>query len=283
LNLLSFDYEKFSAYECGFDPFEHTRFSFDVRFYLVAIFYIIFDLEVIFFFPLTLNLTFFSNYEFSMVVVFLFFLFFGIIYEFWYGKLDWSLKVPGAMPNILLFRQLFPSIISAIFFVSNSVPQTFIITRLRQACIAMFFCKSYFFRVFYFVDEFGLDDVSLPKRFKVISYLRNFSGADYFFVNPLSVAENYIISLESTYQGANWSEREIFDMYGIFFIGHSDLRRILTDYGFEGFPMRKDFPVSGFFQIRYDESLKRIVMEPVEFNQEYRYFIFRSPWIEKNA
>jgi NADH:ubiquinone oxidoreductase subunit 3 (subunit A) len=90
LNLVNFDYEKFSAYECGFDPFEHTRFSFDIRFYLVAIFYIIFDLEVIFFFPLTLNLAYFSAYEFFLVASFIFFLFIGIIYEFWYGKLDWS-------------------------------------------------------------------------------------------------------------------------------------------------------------------------------------------------
>jgi NADH-quinone oxidoreductase subunit A len=91
LNLLSFDYEKFSAYECGFDPFEDTRFSFDIRFYLVAIFFIIFDLEVIFFFPLTLNLPLLSSTDFAIVVMFVFFLFAGIIYEFWYGKLDWSL------------------------------------------------------------------------------------------------------------------------------------------------------------------------------------------------
>ncbi len=90
LNLMGFDYEKFSAYECGFDPFEHTRFSFDIRFYLVAIFYIIFDLEVIFFFPLTLNVGYFSGYEFTLTACFIFFLFLGIIYEFWYGKLDWS-------------------------------------------------------------------------------------------------------------------------------------------------------------------------------------------------
>jgi NADH-quinone oxidoreductase subunit A len=91
LNLLSFDYEKFSAYECGFDPFEDTRFSFDIRFYLVAIFFIIFDLEVIFFFPLTLNLPLLSSSDFAIVTMFVFFLFAGIVYEFWYGKLDWSL------------------------------------------------------------------------------------------------------------------------------------------------------------------------------------------------
>jgi NADH:ubiquinone oxidoreductase subunit 3 (subunit A) len=91
LNISGFDYEKFSAYECGFDPFEHTRFSFDVRFYLVAIFYIIFDLEVIFFFPLSLSAPYIIFSDFIITVFFIFFLFAGIIYEFWYGKLDWSL------------------------------------------------------------------------------------------------------------------------------------------------------------------------------------------------
>jgi NADH-quinone oxidoreductase subunit C len=187
------------------------------------------------------------------------------------------------MKTLLLFRQLFPSAISSIFFVSNSISQTFVIIRERNINMARFFKNSYLFRLQYFVDEFGSDNVSLLKRFKVISYLRNFFSADYFFISHLSFSTNYISSLESVYQGSNWAEREIFDIYGIFFTGHSDLRRILTDYGFEGFPMRKDFPVSGFFQIRYDESLKRIVIEPVEFNQEYRYFTFRSPWVKKNG
>jgi NADH:ubiquinone oxidoreductase subunit 3 (subunit A) len=91
-NLVSFDYEKFSAYECGFDPFEETRFSFDIRFYLVAIFFIIFDLEVIFLFPLALNLSFMTSTGFGLLGTFIFFLFAGIVYEFWYGKLDWSLR-----------------------------------------------------------------------------------------------------------------------------------------------------------------------------------------------
>jgi NADH:ubiquinone oxidoreductase subunit C len=89
--------------------------------------------------------------------------------------------------------------------------------------------------------------------------------------------------VESIYPGANWAEREIFDLYGVFFSNHSDLRRILTDYGFEGFPMRKDFPLSGYVQIRYDESLRRLVLEPVELNQEYRYFEFNNPWLTKNV
>jgi NADH-quinone oxidoreductase subunit C len=77
---------------------------------------------------------------------------------------------------------------------------------------------------------------------------------------------------------ANWFEREVFDMFGILFSGHPDLRRILTDYGFRGYPLRKDFPTTGYVELRYDEAQKRVVYEPVKLVQEYRQFDFMSPW-----
>lgn len=85
-------------------------------------------------------------------------------------------------------------------------------------------------------------------------------------------------SSTSVYMGAEWFEREAWDMYGIPFEGHKDLRRILTDYGFEGHPLRKDFPVTGFVEVRYDDVLKRVLYEPVELKQEFRNFDFLSPW-----
>nr|QGN73915.1 NADH dehydrogenase subunit 9 [prasinophyte sp. MBIC10622] len=82
----------------------------------------------------------------------------------------------------------------------------------------------------------------------------------------------------SLYASAGWAEREIWDMHGVFFQGHPDLRRILTDYGFDGHPLRKDFPLSGYVEARYDDSEKRVVLEPLELTQEFRYFDFTSPW-----
>jgi len=94
------------------------------------------------------------------------------------------------------------------------------------------------------------------------------------FVNEITPVK----SLYPLYVNSNWWEREVWDLFGIYFEGHPDLRRILTDYGFEGHPMRKDFPLYGYLEVRYDESKKRVVLEPLELTQEFRFFTFETPW-----
>jgi len=93
--------------------------------------------------------------------------------------------------------------------------------------------------------------------------------------------EDIIESVTRIYVSAGWLEREIWDMFGVYFTKHNDLRRILTDYGFSGYPLRKDFPLSGFVEVRYDDEEKSVVLEPLQMTQEFRYFQFLSPW-EKN-
>jgi NADH dehydrogenase (ubiquinone) Fe-S protein 3 len=128
------------------------------------------------------------------------------------------------------------------------------------------------------VEMCAVDYPSRPERFEVVSCLLS-TRYNARIVVKVSVDE--VTSLESAtsvFQSAGWMEREIWDMHGVFFRGHPDLRRILTDYGFEGHPMRKDFPLSGYVEARYDESEKRVVLEPLELTQEFRYFDFASPW-----
>jgi len=94
------------------------------------------------------------------------------------------------------------------------------------------------------------------------------------FINELS----FVSSIINIYINSNWWEREIWDLYGVYFDKHPDLRRILTDYGFEGHPMRKDFPQNGYIEVRYDENKKRVIVEPLELTQEFRFFNFETPW-----
>jgi NADH:ubiquinone oxidoreductase subunit C len=94
---------------------------------------------------------------------------------------------------------------------------------------------------------------------------------------PVSESQN-VSSISSIYASAGWLEREVWDLFGCFFLNNFDLRRILTDYGFQGHPLRKDFPLIGLVEVKYDDQIKKVVLEPVEFVQEYRYFDFMSPW-----
>ena len=128
------------------------------------------------------------------------------------------------------------------------------------------------------IDICGVDYPARPKRFDVVYHLLSPRQNQRIRVRVMTDEDTPIPSATAVYQGADWYEREAYDLYGILFTGHPDLRRILTDYGFEGHPLRKDFPLTGYVEVRYDHELKRVVYEPVELKQEFRNFDFLSPW-----
>ena len=134
------------------------------------------------------------------------------------------------------------------------------------------------FRFVNFTDVTAVDYPGRERRFDVV----------YHFLSPMLNARvriklqadetTQVPSIIGVFPGADWFERETYDLYGVIFVGHPDMRRLLTDYGFDGHPLRKDFPLTGFVEVRYDDQQKRVVYEPVRLNQEFRKFDFLSPW-----
>jgi NADH-quinone oxidoreductase subunit C len=128
------------------------------------------------------------------------------------------------------------------------------------------------------IDIAGADYPQREKRFDVVYHLLSPRQNKRIRVKIETDEDTPVPSVVSVYPGADWFERETYDLYGVLFSGHPDLRRLLTDYGFEGHPLRKDFPLTGFVEVRYDDEAKRVVYEPVELKQEFRNFDFMSPW-----
>jgi NADH dehydrogenase (ubiquinone) Fe-S protein 3 len=128
------------------------------------------------------------------------------------------------------------------------------------------------------IDITAVDTPTQPLRFTVVYNLLSIQYNQRIRIKTAVDAVTPVPSVTPLYSSAAWWEREVWDMFGVFFSNHPDLRRILTDYGFQGHPLRKDFPLSGYVEVRYDDSEKRVVTEPVELSQEFRYFDFASPW-----
>ncbi len=149
----------------------------------------------------------------------------------------------------------------------DSVPD--VITLLRDDERCRFGCL---------IDICGVDHPERDERFDVVYHLLSPWLNQRIRVRATASAETPVPSIVDVFPAANWFEREAFDLYGILFDGHPDLRRILTDYGFQGHPLRKDFPLTGFVELRYDDELKQVVYEPVKLMQEFRNFDFLSPW-----
>ncbi|RLQ87670.1 NADH-quinone oxidoreductase subunit C [Notoacmeibacter ruber] len=129
-----------------------------------------------------------------------------------------------------------------------------------------------------YIDGAGVDYPARQKRFDMVHHLLSPRQNMRIRVKVETDEETPIPSVTDVFPGADWFEREAYDFYGILFTGHPDLRRILTDYGFEGHPLRKDFPLTGFVEVRWDDTVKRVIYEPVDLRQEFRQFDFLSPW-----
>jgi NADH-quinone oxidoreductase subunit C len=129
-----------------------------------------------------------------------------------------------------------------------------------------------------FIDVTAVDFPGREKRFDVIYHLLSPTLNTRIRLRVEAGETTQVPSLIGVFPGADWFEREAYDLYGVIFIGHPDMRRILTDYGFDGHPLRKDFPLTGFYEVRYDDQEKRVLYEPVRLNQEFRKFDFLSPW-----
>ena len=128
------------------------------------------------------------------------------------------------------------------------------------------------------IDITAVDYPNREKRFKIVYLLLSHENNLRIIINTNIDEKEIVPSITNIFPSANWMEREVFDMYGISFKDHPDLRRILTDYGFDGFPLRKDFPLTGHTEVRYSEEKKKVISEPVRLDQEYRNFDSESPW-----
>ena len=128
------------------------------------------------------------------------------------------------------------------------------------------------------IDVCGVDYPDREERFEVVYHLLSLKHNQRLRVKIAAGEEQPVPSIAGVFSAAGWFEREAWDLYGIYFADHPDLRRLLTDYGFEGHPLRKDFPLTGYVEVRYDNEQKRVVYEPVKLTQEFRTFDFESPW-----
>ena len=183
-----------------------------------------------------------------------------------YNIINYLIKVvPTCIKNTISFK-----------LVDNTITLT---TNNSNLILLLNFLKNnYFLQFKTLISITAVDYPERKDRFEVNYFLLSYKLNTRIIIKITTNDITPINSITSIYSSANWYEREVWDLFGVFFSGHPDLRRILTDYGFEGFPFRKDFPQTGFVEVRYDDQKKHVLYEPLELAQEFRSFDFVSPW-----
>src|SRR6185369_15356961 len=174
--------------------------------------------------------------------------------------------IAGALPGSILDRRISHGELTVVVPAADIVR---VMTFLREDDRCQFWS---------IIDITAVDWPERERRFDVVYHLLSPKQNRRVRVKAEVAESETVPSIVGVFPGANWYEREAYDLYGVFFAGHPDLRRLLTDYGFEGHPLRKDFPLTGFVEVRYDDEQKRVVYEPVRLAQEFRNFDFLSPW-----
>ncbi len=180
------------------------------------------------------------------------------------------------MPFLDALIKLLPSSILEASYVKNEL--TIVVDHTKIVNVIDFLKNHVNCQFNVLIDICGTDNPSKEQRFEIVYHLLSISYNTRIRIKTRIDERTSVQSIVSIFESASWWEREVWDMFGIFFFSHPDLRRILTDYGFEGHPLRKDFPLTGFVEVRYDHEKKRVVHEPVELSQEYRTFEYVTPW-----
>lgn len=167
------------------------------------------------------------------------------------------------------------------YIISITVVKNLVIIYFHNECLCSllsFLKKHVLLQYSCLIDITAIDYLGLKNRFEVVYQLTSIVFNHRILLKTVVSPLTVLASSTLVFNSAGWLEREVWDMFGIFFSSHFDLRRILTDYGFQGFPLRKDFPLTGFVELRYDDELKRVLYESLELAQEFRFFDFQSPW-----
>jgi len=280
------DSEKMSVYECGFNPYGHARNKFEVKFYIVGILFIIFDLEVCYIFPWAVAWWQLNSFGIIVMYFFIFMLIVGFLFEFKLGIIDICVLTSISLNKLeykYIYLFFYISTLLAKYIYGFVMKRTLLGIFIRDLNIIFFLTilkKNEVLLVSSLLDIVVVDLLKIRNhgRFLVNYIFLNYVNQFRICVKIFNDGVMPIYSIQSLYKSSDWLEREVWDMYGLKFLFHGNLRRILTDYGFKGHPLRKDFPLIGYVDMYYNELFNGLALGAVEITQLLRFYDFENPW-----